>query len=289
MLYQILGKTVDMPDCIGSWYQKFLKIKQSIYISTFDIFIKSRSVFQLKIVLGCFTWFAKRAYRHFFLKIAKIEYIATLFLCFCSVGWGQQIDKMWSLFTLNGNYDEFLYNIEPQLRVAYTTQYPFQQFLTNIGGGYALSNEWQAWLGQTFSADSQDALPGSLDEYRLWEQLVWNHSMQKNQLISRTRLEERKSLYFSPIACRLRERLLFKTPLTNNMSMIISDEFFINLNSVNWIITKRFDQNRAYIGVEQQLSPTMFLSAGYMNQYLSLKIPQFNPVLVINFTVNLVT
>ncbi len=198
----------------------------------------------------------------------------------------QQFDKFWSLVTINGNYGKNLYYIEPQLRLIYRDK-PFQQFLTNYGLGYQTSKEWQLWLGQTFSADSQDAVAGSQDEYRIWEQAVWTHCFIKNQFISRTRLEERRSLSFNDWAIRLRERLYSNFPLTNNMALVIYDELFLNGNNANWIITKRFDQNRAYIGLEQQLAKNIYFSAGYLNQYLSTPNPQSNQVFVLNWRFNL--
>lgn len=217
--------------------------------------------------------------------------ILFIFLCnlYTTISFAaQHIDKLWSSFTLNGNYNLFLYYLEPQLRLAYADN-PFQQFMTNVGGGYAVTPEWQFWFGETFSEDSQDAVPGSLDEYRLWEQILWNHPIQDNLLVSRTRLEERKSLNFTEWSIRIRERISFTKPLLKNLSFVISDEFFFNLNHTNWIVTKTFDQNRAYVGLEQQLSSNSYLSAGYMNQYLSFSNPQYNSVMVINYRLNLFT
>ena len=69
--------------------------------------------------------------------------------------------------------------------------------------------------------------------------------------------------------------------------MVISNEIFMNLNHTNWIITQTLDQNRAYIGIEQALSKSAFLSIGYMNQYLSTANKQFDQVLVINYHIQL--
>ena len=198
----------------------------------------------------------------------------------------QTSEKLWTSLTVDGNYGLVVYYVEPQLRFIYATT-PFQQFLNNMGAGYAVTSEWQFWMGQTFSADSQDAVAGSLDEYRIWEQALWHRQIDSTSIISRTRLEERKSLYFSEWAMRLRERLTISTPMTQNLSMVISNEIFMNLNHTNWIITQTLDQNRAYIGIEQALSKSAFLSIGYMNQYQSTANKQFDQVLVINYHIQL--
>lgn len=203
--------------------------------------------------------------------------------------WAAQTNnKFWSSFTLTGNYGAFLYNIEPQLRLINKNN-SFNQFLTNAGGGYQVAPSWQLWLGQTIGTLSQDTVIGDYEEYRIWEQIVWQQKINTVQLISRSRLEERKSFYFAEWANRFRERLLINVPLTNNFSLAASNEFFINLNQVDWITTKTWDQNRAYIGVVQQLSKSTFLNVGYMNQWIFTPILQSNKVFVINLQINLET
>lgn len=198
----------------------------------------------------------------------------------------QQINKQWSLFTLSGNYKKLLYTIEPQLRL-FDQQHVFQQFLANAGFGYKATPSWQIWFGQTISFDSQDAVAGSVEEYRIWQQLLYKHPLYSAQLISRTRIEERKSFFFPDWAYRFRERLLINKPIANNLSVVISNEIFVNVNQASWIITDRIDQNRAYIGLEQRLSPRSYLGVGYMSQYLSLPITQIDRVFVLSWRLDL--
>ncbi len=238
--------------------------------------------------LWCRAIFASRHIRHSYnryqIKIISLSLLlANIPL---PVVAAQQAEKMWSLLTLSGDYGKIVYYIEPQLRLIYRDN-PFQQFLANAGMGYKVIPNWQIWFGQTFSADSQDAVAGSFDEYRLWQQIVWKRRFPSVSLISRTRFEERKSLFFSDWAYRLRQRLLLNKPLTNHLSLVISNEIFFNMNGASWIITDRLDQNRAYLGVEQQISEITYLGLGYMNQYLSTPIPQSNHVLWINWRIDL--
>lgn len=198
----------------------------------------------------------------------------------------QQDGKFWSLITINGSYGRIVYYVEPQLRLVYPGVL-FQQFLGNMGIGYAIDSSWQLWGGQSISKDSQDAVPGSLDEYRLWQQILWKHVWPKLGVVSRTRLEERKSLDFPDWAYRIRERITFTKPITPLISLVVSDEIFVNLNNASWIITDTLDQNRAFIGIEQRLTNNTFLGVGYMNQYLSTPIPQADHVLWINWRIDL--
>lgn len=210
--------------------------------------------------------------------------------CLISQAWStQSYNKQWSSLTLMGNYGSVLYNIEPQFRLIDNQNDPFQQFLANAGIGYRTASDWSFWLGQTWGTVAQDAAAASLEEYRIWEQALWNHSFSFATINSRTRLEERKSVAFSDWAHRIRERVLVTTPLTNNISLVVSNEIFFSLNKAQWIATETFDQNRAYIGVEQKLSKIMYLSAGYMNQYLSTQNRQVDNVLMVNLRVDLST
>lgn len=197
-------------------------------------------------------------------------------------------NKAWSLVTLSGNYGWFLYSIEPQLR-AIEANNPFNQFLANAGGGYQITPHWQLWLGQTLGTTSQDADPGDFEEYRVWEQAIWQHPFYRTTLTSRTRLEQRKSFDYATWANRIRERLLINIPLTTNTALAISNELLVNLNQVQWITTKTWDQNRAYAGIVQQLSKTTSLSVGYMNQWIFSPTVQSDKVLVVNLLIDLPT
>jgi len=200
----------------------------------------------------------------------------------------QSTNKLWSSFTLMGNYGKFYYNIEPQLRLIEAPN-AFNQFLTNAGGGIEISPTWQLWLGQTISTLSQDAGPGDFEEYRMWEQVIWQRQVKSLRLNSRTRIEQRKSFYFPTWSNRFRERITVNMPLAPRLDLVASNEILINLNQVEWITTKTWDQDRIYFGFMQQLSKSVFLNVGAMNQWLFTPINQSDVVLVINLTVNLAT
>lgn len=196
--------------------------------------------------------------------------------------------KSWSSFTVNGSNGNMLYYVEPQLRLIDKNGDPFDinQFLLNMGVGHSISEQWQQWqlwIGQTFATNSQDADPGDYEEYRLWQQATWSNIYKSLAVTSRSRLEERRSFDYSEISFRFRERLLTSFPLTPFISLELSDEFFFNLNNANWIATKTFDQNRAYLGLAQKISNSWAFGIGYMNQYLTTSPPQLDNVVVLNF------
>lgn len=197
--------------------------------------------------------------------------------------------KVWSSFTVNGTKGDTLYYVEPQVRLIDRNGDPFDmnQFLLNMGLGRSVSSQWQLWIGQTFATNSQDADPGDYEEYRLWQQAVWNNAYRNITMTSRSRLEERKSFDYSELSYRFRERLLTSFPLTHVISLELSDEIFFNLNHANWIATNTLDQNRAYIGFAQKISNTWSFGVGYMSQYLSTSPAQWDNVLVLNLRLNM--
>ncbi len=208
-------------------------------------------------------------------------------------------NKFWIPVTLNGNYGTLLYFVEPQFRFVEprTPEFNrrnsiFNQFLGNFALGHEIMPELQLWFGQTITTIAQDAIEASSEEYRIWEQLIWNHSTQQNiQINSRFRAEQRKSLDFPQWAFRIRERLIFNFPLTQNMSYELSDEILYNLNSVPWVDTTAWDQNRIYIAIVQRFSEQYAFAIGYMNQYLFRDPPfaQANNILWANIRYNLPT
>lgn len=231
----------------------------------------------------------------------KNIFLIVLLLCWSTTpAWSLvHNNKFWIPVSLNGNYGTFLYFVEPQLRLiepqssGYTqANNIFNQFLGNFAGGYAIVPEWQIWFGQTITTTAQDARRLSREEYRSWEQIMWNHSTRSNiHINSRFRAEQRKSLDFPEWAFRLRERLIFNIPLTHNLSYELSDEVLYNLNSVSWVDTTAWDQNRFYIALVQRFSIRYAFAIGYMNQYLFRDAPraQANNVLLLNIRYNLPT
>ena len=200
-------------------------------------------------------------------------------------------NKFWGLITINGNYQQLYYMVEPQIRLV-DRDTSYEQSMLNAGGGIDIAPKLQLWLGQTitnfspYNAVTEDVASNDLNEYRLWQQLLWTNIYSTGSVVFRSRLEERKSFENAPWATRFRERGYWTIQLTNQQSLVLSDEFFINLKTVPWIVTKTFDQNRAYIGILQKMTPTTSFSVSYMNQYLSRVPLEINHAIVLNVFVN---
>ncbi|MGV3740208.1 MAG: DUF2490 domain-containing protein [Gammaproteobacteria bacterium] len=193
--------------------------------------------------------------------------------------------KFWELATFTGQYKNWTYMLEPQLRLIRQPDL-YEQTLVNMGAAQTVLPNLQLWIGQTYSNfDSQnnfaeDISDNDLNEYRIWQQLLW--TVPEKNLIFKARIEERHSFENAPWSIRFRERTYWTVPLINTYSFLISDEFFWNLNTVPWIVTKPFDQNRLFVGILKQINPNTSFSISYLNQYLSRTPSEINNGMVFN-------
>ena len=195
--------------------------------------------------------------------------------------------KLWGLLSYNGHYGALLYLVEPQLRLVNHSEV-LEQFLNNTGFGYALNPELQVWLGQTFAnfagnnEVTEDVANNDSTEYRLWQQMLWQHEQKFGQIQVRTRLEERYSLENAPWSLRLRSRPSLRLDLSEHHAIVIFDELFINLKQVDWVVTNTLDQNRLAIGVLQRLNPNTSFTVSYFNQYIFRTPAESNHGIIIN-------
>lgn len=147
--------------------------------------------------------------------------------------------------------------------------------------------EWQIWLGQTYTNysntnnETEDVEAVTLNEYRIWEQLMWRKPFAKG-FASRTRLEQRRAFQSNEWAVRLRERLYWTTPVSETLSFAINDELFLNLQDATWIASSSFDQNRLYIGIFYSFTPKIGLNISYMNQYIARTPSEINNGIILN-------
>ena len=149
--------------------------------------------------------------------------------------WALEIGtKFWFPLVLNGNYGDLLYHVQGQLRFIERTNI-FNQYIGYAAIGRQTSPEWQAWFGQTISTTAQDAVAGSAEEYRSWEQLVWQRDIRKVHVYAQTRMEERKSLEFPQWAFRIRELIWLTIPVASNFAVEFQNELFYNFNRVPYL------------------------------------------------------
>jgi hypothetical protein len=127
-------------------------------------------------------------------------------------------------------------------------------------------------------------------EYRLWEQVLWEAiSNNYYKLTSRSRLEERKNSADSQIANRFREKIILKFPVTTltEYYLVLAEEIFFQLNQPTWVVNRIFSQNRASIGLQIPINKSMSYEAGYLNQYQYGNPNQMSNVLYVNLALNI--
>lgn len=185
-------------------------------------------------------------------------------------------NRIWSSLGFNGNYGKFSYQLEPQLRIN-ENPVQFHQFLTNLGGGYNFSSCWALWAGATQNLNRQNN--GSYNrQFRFWEQIFYRQPIGPIGLILRNRFEQRKRLDYKHWNYRARERIILTKPLTATINLIGYDEVFFNLNRPEWVRSRWFDQNRVFIGLNQQASELLIFEVAYIHQLIFTTPTQLNHV-----------
>lgn len=216
-------------------------------------------------------------------------YLAMLLIFFVQASYANDLElhtKAWFGWTQTGKLacnSNFLYYLDAELEFI-DDRYKFEEAYGSFGFGYKTLPNLNLFLGNTYLVSKKTS--GIVEQqYRLWQQADW--AIVKSisySLSSRTRLEERKNFTYSAISVRLREKATMTIPLANyrNLSVIISDEVFFNLNRPVWVPQRFFEQNRAFIGFGKNISKYGVLVIGYMNQYQLTQPNQMSNILYVS-------
>jgi hypothetical protein len=120
-------------------------------------------------------------------------------------------------------------------------------------------------------------------ENRIWQQVQWHTNYRKNRMMQWIRLEERFRRKIANDTAlgdgynfnwRIRYNFWYEIPLVKNgslpksLSLIVNDEVHINFGSE--IVNNYFDQNRFFLGLKYQISPSTNIQAGYTNVFQQL-------------------
>lgn len=202
----------------------------------------------------------------------------------------QTHSKLWGTTVKIGSLKDntnFKYYLEPQLRLI-DNQYKFEEALMLAGLGYQPRPNLILFLGNAWVA-SKRANGNFEQENRLWQQVNWNAVKKSSfNLISRTRLEERKNIEEPQWLIRFRERLMLRIPLKNQerYSFVLFDEVFFNLNYPQWLSNNHFfTQNRGFLGIGTKVSEQTSFDIGYMNQYQFTTPNQMGHVLLLTLNI----
>lgn len=194
--------------------------------------------------------------------------------------------KAWFGWTQTGkikSHSNFLYYLDAELEFI-DDKYKFEEAYGSFGFGYKALSNLSLFLGNTYLF-SKKTNGTNEKQYRVWQQADWAVVKAISySLASRTRIEERKNFAYSQISVRLREKATITIPLVkySNLSVIVSDEMFFNLNRPVWVPQRFFEQNRAFIGFGKNISKYGVLVIGYMNQYQLTQPNQMSNILYVS-------
>lgn len=145
------------------------------------------------------------------------------------------------------------------------------QLLLRTAAGYRLNKKVSIWQGYAWAPIFS---PRNINENRIYQQLSINGKLGKVILENRTRLEQRWIEYTDgQMALRLRHRVQGLYPLGKEKKWFISvsDEAFVNFNSVPNGPSAGFEQNRLFVGVRRKLASYANAELGYLNQYVNTR------------------
>lgn len=207
--------------------------------------------------------------------------------------------QTWGNITATGNFESvnpewknFKYWLEGQGRFGDDTS-RFSQGLARLGLGYAINNKTSIWSGFAWAPTSKPFTQNPFNEYRMWQQLLWNDTYSFASFTLRSRVEER---FFDipgsdDVAFRFRQMAKLTLPIPfapPAFRFAIANEVFVHLNNTDQGLRRGFDQNRAFAGVAYRFNPETVMEVGYMNQYIAKykQVDQMQHILSVNLYFN---
>ncbi len=209
-----------------------------------------------------------------FLRLIAFLILATLISCKNAIAETIEDGRYWfSLYTQGPLPKENFYwslDIHPRWR---EEGRHFDTLILRPSLIYKITPKTSIWTGYD-TINNHPAGQSSFQENRLWEQVM--HQFEQFGALTltvRTRFEQRDREDYSDIAHRLRQMVRATTPssLHQQLSWVIWDELFINLNQTDWGVMRGTDQNRLFLGANWKFDELSNLEVGYINQYVNGK------------------
>lgn len=202
--------------------------------------------------------------------------------------WGS-VTATGSLNGLKPGLNHFKYWLEGQGRFGNDTSL-FSQGILRTGLGFEVNKNTSVWLGYAWIPTDQPFTNKAFDENRIWQQLLWSKKYSIASAMSRSRLEQRFIPAGNDVGWRFRQMLKTSVPLpfAPSFNLVVSEEYFVNINKTNWGADNGFDQNRVFGGIGFNFNKNIKAEVGYMNQYIHKAIgsDQMNHLLSVNLFFN---
>ncbi len=209
-----------------------------------------------------------------FLRLIAFLILATLISCKNAIAETIEDGRYWfSLYTQGPLPKENFYwslDIHPRWR---EEGRHFDTLILRPSLFYKISPKTSVWLGYD-TIKNHPQSQASFQENRLWEQVMHQFEPFSGLTLTvRTRFEQRDREDYSDIAHRLRQMVRATTPssLHQQLSWVVWNELFINLNQTDWGVMRGTDQNRLFLGANWKFDELSNLEVGYINQYVNGK------------------
>lgn len=178
--------------------------------------------------------------------------------------------RLWLTFIAEGNVSEKVrWYAEVQPRWKNDIQ-SFDQIILRPALNLALSDKSTLWLGYAY-VDTKTANGHSYED-RWWQQYQYITKHERTTWLSRSRLEQRHLDGGNKTAHRFRQLLRASWPMNqrDDLSYLVWDEVFWNLNDTQWGGDSGFNQNRLFLGAMWRYSKQSRLEIGYLNQFVNV-------------------
>ena len=192
----------------------------------------------------------------------------------------EQLFGTWANLFVNGRFAKdspWLYYGDVSLRTTQSgrpfppsgQEYQVTAVVTHDAIGYRFDEHNSVHLGYAFQYARAPLARVPTNENRAWEQYTFATPTPVGNLQLRSRLEQRTVNIGTGTSVRFRQMVKLSYPLDEHWSLIGSNEFFANANTVDWGPVAGFDQNRVFVGFGYKFDATVRTELGYMNQYIN--------------------
>jgi len=200
----------------------------------------------------------------------------------------------WSALFVNGKFGKdspWNYMFEANIR---SSQYP-KSFNNNgydigsipirLGFGYQLDKENSVMLGYLYQYSQPPYAKKDINENRAWQQYQNVQDFKEDGKFQiRTRFEQRTLEEGYGTALRARQQIKYTYPIVKDWAFVLSEELFVNCNTVSWGPVAGIDQNRFFIGPSYQINKDIRTEVGYQNVFINKDTvdDQMNHIFTIN-------
>lgn len=192
----------------------------------------------------------------------------------------EQLFGTWANLFITGRFAKdspWLYYGDVSLRTTQTArpfpptgqEYQVSAVITHDAIGYRFDENHSVHVGYAFQHAIAPLAKVPTNENRAWEQYTFATPTPLGNLQLRSRLEQRTVNIGAGVSVRFREMVKLSYPLDEKWSLTGFNEYFVNLNTVDWGLVPGFDQNRVFVGVSYKFDATIRTEIGYMNQYIN--------------------